>query len=87
MDGWKSSNPVDFFHIDEKGTSSTVIEGFSYQLFYQGNRFDGNVKSLAFDGVDTMIILSVKDGDASKAYTGRRAFILYECKLLLVRIG
>ncbi len=63
MDGWKISNPVDFFHIDEKGTSSTVIEGFSYQLFYKGNRFDGNVKSLAFDGVDTMIILSVKDGD------------------------
>ncbi|MEZ5033286.1 MAG: T9SS type A sorting domain-containing protein [Saprospiraceae bacterium] len=63
MDGWNSFNPEDFFHIDEKGTSSTVIEGFSYQLFYKGNRFDGNVKSLAFDGVDSMIILSVKDGD------------------------
>jgi len=63
--GWKYDDNASFFHIDEFGKYTELIKDFNYNVFYSGNKFDGEVKSLAFDGEDSMYIFSAYKGNHS----------------------
>jgi len=57
------SPPYDLIHLDSDGSISNVAPNFNYIPFYGGEKLDGEVKSVAFDGDGEMIILSAKGGD------------------------
>ena len=61
--GWRFGEDVAFTHVDGNGKETRLIEDFNYSVFYGGTRFDGNVKSIAFDAPEEMVIVSVKDGE------------------------
>ncbi|HMU02097.1 MAG TPA: T9SS type A sorting domain-containing protein [Saprospiraceae bacterium] len=68
MEGWiyDNSGDISFKYLNEKGKLSTIFENFNYNIFYGGYKFDGNVKSVAYDGLDSMIIISTKNGEVRK---------------------
>ena len=68
LNGWQFSDPVNLFYIDPNGQKTILEENFKHQLFRDGNKSDGTIKSLAFDGDSEMIIFST-DGNGHKIKT------------------
>ena len=62
---WRFTNGVlpDLMHMDTDGKISSITPDFNYSVFYGGERLDGEVKSIAFDGDGEMIIFSAKGGE------------------------
>ena len=56
--GWQFAENASLFYINGQGQRTTLEENFSHFLFRGGNRMDGEIKSLAFDGEEDMIIFS-----------------------------
>jgi ELWxxDGT repeat protein len=63
LDDWTYADIVSFMHLDSDGELTEIYENFDHSVFYSGDKFDGQVKSLAFDGPDEMIIVSTKEGE------------------------
>ena len=66
--GWGLDDEVSFMYLDSEGKVSDIYEEFDYNFFSEGDRFDGNVKSLAFENEDEeeMIIISTRDGEVKR---------------------
>lgn len=54
----EESGMVSFGYLDPDGKLNIIYEGFDYRVFSGGDRFEDNVKSLAFDGDGELIIIS-----------------------------
>ncbi|MEM1321608.1 MAG: hypothetical protein AAGG75_15225 [Bacteroidota bacterium] len=53
----------DLTHLNANGQLTTIEEEFDHIVFYGGERLDGAITSIAFDGDGEMIIFSAKDGE------------------------
>ena len=61
--GWPLDDQVSFMHVDAEGKLSVIYDDFDYSLFNGIDKFDGKVKSLAFDGPEELIIVSTREGE------------------------
>ncbi|MDF1694789.1 MAG: T9SS type A sorting domain-containing protein [Saprospiraceae bacterium] len=67
-----------FSYLDPQGKVEVIYNNFDYNVFYGGNRFSGKVKSLAIDGPDAMIIISVKDGEVRQKSIPDNGLLYYQ---------
>jgi len=68
FNGWQFADQVNLFYIAAEGEKTILEENFKHQLFRDGNKLDEDIKSLAFDGENEMIIFST-DGVTHKLKT------------------
>jgi len=66
LNGWGLDDQVNFMHLKSDGTIKVVYFIFDHSIFYGGDRFQGEVKSLAFDGEEEMIFISIMDGQVKQ---------------------
>ena len=80
MEGWRydTSGDISFKYLNDQGKLSTIFENFNHPILYSGNKFDGKVKSLAYDGPDSMIIISTKDGQLRKKTIPDNGLLYYQ---------
>ncbi len=58
-----SENNTDLMHLDENGKVSSIFDDFKYNVFYDGVKVNGELRSIAFDAEEEMIIFSAKGND------------------------
>ena len=55
-----------FAYLDATGSITELYDGFNYESFREGDRFEGRVKSVALDGPEETIFISVRDGEVKQ---------------------
>lgn len=58
-----TTNYPEFTHLNGLGIHSTIVEDFVHLVYYDGERLDGPVKSLAFDTDNEVTIFSARNSE------------------------
>ncbi len=66
LKGWNLDEEISFMYLDIEGNVSEIYQDFDYNAFTEATRFDGNVKSSAFENAEEMIIISTRDGEVKR---------------------
>lgn len=76
LDGWRFDDQVSFMYLNSQGKVSIIYEDFNHSEF--ADKFEGNVKSIAFDSDEEMIIIMTKDGEVRQKIINDDNLLYYQ---------